>query len=106
MDLRFTPVELSEIRNEVINHLTSLPTAIDSYLEDHILASNHYRIAVGSSPAGFASIHEGKLITQFALDDPYKRYGQPVFALLRRLEEIQSAFVPTCDGFFLAHALD
>jgi GNAT superfamily N-acetyltransferase len=106
MDLRFTPAELSEIRNEVVDHLTSLPAAIDSYLEDHILASKHYRIAVGGAPAGFASVHEGKLITQFALNDRYKRYGQPVFAQLRRLEEVQSALVPTCDGFFLAHALD
>ncbi len=106
MDLRFAPVEFSEIRNEIIDHLTSLPAAIDSYLEDHILASNHYRIAVGGAPAGFASIHKGKLITQFALIDAYKRYGQPVFLQLRRMEEVQSAYVPTCDGFYLAHALD
>jgi GNAT superfamily N-acetyltransferase len=106
MDLRFTPVELSEIRDEVIDHLASLPAAIDSYLEDHILASNHYRIVIGSENAGFASIHEGKLITQFALIDAYKRYGQSLFLQLRRLEEVQSAFVPTFDEFFLAHAID
>jgi len=106
MNLRFAPVELSEIRNEVIDHLASLPAAIDSYLEDHILASNHYRIDVGGENAGFASIHGGNLITQFALGDSLKRFGQPVFLQLRRLEEVQSAFVPTCDGFYLAHALD
>src|SRR5215204_2125467 len=106
MIFRFTPVVFSEIRNEVIKHLASLPTAIDSYLEDHILASNHYRIVVEGENAGFASIHGGNLITQFALSDAFKRYGQPVFLQLRRLEEVQSAFVPTCDGFYLAHALD
>ena len=106
MNLRFAPVELSEIRDEVIDHLASLPAAIDSYLEDHILASNHFRIVIDGENAGFASIHGGKLITQFALSDACKRYGQPVFLQLRRLEEVQSAYVPTCDGFFLAHALD
>src|SRR5829696_3355666 len=106
MNFRFAPVEFSEIRNEVIKHLASLPAAIDSYLEDHILSSNHYRIVVEGENAGFASIHGGNLITQFALSDAFKRYGQPVFFQLRRLEEVQSAFVPTCDGFYLAHALD
>src|SRR6478752_1531303 len=106
MDLRFAPVGLSEIRNEVIKHLVSLPAAIDSYLEDHILASTHYRIAIEHEFAGFASIHKRKLITQFALSDAYKRYGQPVFLQLRRMEEVQSAYVPICDGFYLAHALD
>ena len=35
----------------------ALPSAIDSFLEDHILASNHYRIVVAGETAGFASIH-------------------------------------------------
>jgi RimJ/RimL family protein N-acetyltransferase len=102
----FQPVALDDIRSDIRQHLSSLPAAIDSFLEDHIVASTHYRIVVGEELAGFASIHGGTLITQFALNEPYKHLGQPLFAQLRKLEEVQSAFVPTCDEFYLSHALD
>jgi GNAT superfamily N-acetyltransferase len=106
MDTHFAPVAFSEIREATLQHLRELPSPIDTFLEDHILASNHYRIVVTGEPAGFASIHEERLITQFALAESYRRSGQVLFAELRRMEQVRSAFVPTCDEFFLAHALD
>jgi GNAT superfamily N-acetyltransferase len=106
MNARFAPVTFAEIEAAVRHHLAALPAAIDSYVEDHILASAHYRIVIAGEPAGFASIHEGSLITQFALAEPFRRHGRPLFAQLRRLEQVQAAYVPTCDEFFLAHALD
>jgi hypothetical protein len=106
MDAQFAPVAFAEIEGEVRAHLAALPSAIDSFLEGHILASAHYRIVVDGAAAGFASIHEERLITQFALVEPYRRYGQPIFVRLRKHEQVQAAFVPTCDEFYLAHALD
>ena len=106
MDTHFAPVAFAEIREATRQHLRELPSAIDSFLEDHILASNHYRIVVTGESAGFASIHEERLITQFALTEPYRRYGQALFRELRQMEQVRSAFVATCDEFFLAHALD
>jgi RimJ/RimL family protein N-acetyltransferase len=106
MDIGLSPVPFDDIREDVRRHLVALPGTIDSFLEDHILVSNHYRIVVAGDAAGFASIHKERLITQFALAEPYRRCGQPVFARLRRWEQVQAAFVPTCDPFFLAHALD
>jgi RimJ/RimL family protein N-acetyltransferase len=106
MDFEFSPVPFDEIREDVRRHLAALPGTIDSFLEDHILASSHYRIVIAGEAAGFASIHKERLITQFALAEPYRRCGQPVFARLRRWEQVQAAFVPTCDPYFLAHALD
>ena len=106
METHFAPVAFAEIREATRQHLRVLPSAIDSFLEDHILASNHYRIVVAGETAGFASIHEERLITQFALAEPYRRSGQALFAELRQMEQVRSAFVPTCDEFFLAHALD
>jgi RimJ/RimL family protein N-acetyltransferase len=99
-------VMFAEIREATCQHLAALPSAIDSFLEDHILASNHYRIVVTGEPAGFASIHEERLITQFTLSEPYRQHGQDLYRELRQLEQVRSAFVPTCDQFFLAHALD
>jgi hypothetical protein len=106
MEEHFVPVSLGEIAGAVRHHLGTLPSAIDSFLEEHILASSHYRIVVAGAAAGFTSIHRGSLITQFSLSDPYKRHGQPLFGRVRRLEQVQGALVPTCDEFFLAHALD
>ena len=106
MDTHFAPVAFVEIERAVRDHLAGLPAAIDSFLEDHFRASSHYRIAVAGEAAGFASIHHGNLITQFVLSEPYRRYGQSLFGQLRRREQVQAAFVPTCDEFFLAHALD
>ena len=106
MDTHFTPVAFNEIREATRRHLAALPSAIDSFLEDHILASNHYRIVVAAEPAGFASIHEERLITQFALSEPCRQHGQDLYRELRRMEQVRSAFVPTCDEYFLAHALD
>src|SRR5215216_1386144 len=106
MDTHFAPVAFTEIREATRQHLRALPSAIESFLEDHILASHHYRIVVVGETAGFASIHEEGLITQFALAEPYRRHGQALFRELRLMEQVRSAFVPTCDQFFLAHALD
>lgn len=102
----FLPVSLEDILPGIRQHLASLPAAIDSFLEDHIVASNHYRFVAAGETAGFASINGGNLITQFALSEPYRQHGQTVFTRLRHLEQVQSAFVPTCDEFYLAHALD
>src|SRR5215212_6775324 len=106
METHFAPAAFAEIRDAARQHLRALPSAIDSFLEDHILASNHYRIVVAGETAGFASIHEERLITQFALAEPYRRFGQMLFTELRRMEQVRAAFVPTCDEFYLAHALD
>lgn len=106
MSAAFVPVAFEEVAGAVRRHLASLPTAIDSYLEDHILASQHYRIVVDDQEAGFAAIHGKSMITQFALAEPYRHQGQPLYAHLRRLAQVQQALVPTCDQFYLAHALD
>lgn len=103
---RFEPAAFAEIAEDVRRHLAALPSAIDSFLEDHILASTHYRIVVAGDVAGFASIHGERTITQFILNEPYRHLGQQIFAQVRRLEEVGSALVPTCDELYLAHALD
>jgi RimJ/RimL family protein N-acetyltransferase len=106
MTSSFELSKLSALHNTVTEHLNSLLSPIDSFLEDHILESNHYKIVVNTKEAGFASIHKGGLMTQFVLLPQFRNYGQELFARVKKLEEVQAAFVPTCDEFFLAHALD
>lgn len=106
MDISFEHVTFINVEDAVRGHVSALASPIDSFLENHILGSTHYRIHVSGERVGFASIHGGNLITQFALDDRFKQDGQAIFRQIRHLEQVQAAFVPTCDEFFLSHALD
>ena len=106
MDAHFELVDFGAIEPAVRRHLAELPGTPDSYIEDHLRASVHYRINVAGEAAGFASIHEERLITQFVLSGRCQRYGQTIFRQVRRLEQARSAFVPTFDEYFLSHALD
>jgi RimJ/RimL family protein N-acetyltransferase len=58
------------------------------------------------APAGLASVHKETLVSQFWLDEPYRRYGQEAFQRLRRTEKVREALVSACDDFDLSQALD
>lgn len=106
MTIEFKTVALDEIRSAITAHLMGMPSPIDSFLEGHIAASVHHRILIAGKEAGFTSIHDSSLVTQFVLTDSFKHLGQAVFARVKRLESVTSAFVSTGDEFFLVHALD
>lgn len=106
MHIRFAPIAFAEIEQEIRDHLAALPSKIEDFMEEHIRGSLPLRIEIDGAAAGFASIHNEKLITQFVLREPFRQHGQAVFARLRKMEQITSAFVPTCDEFYLTHALD
>ncbi|MEI7769434.1 MAG: GNAT family N-acetyltransferase [Chloroflexales bacterium] len=106
IDITFTPVPFAEIANALRRDLAGLPSPIDSFLEEHILTSRHYRIEIDGAAAGRCAIHGESLITQFALEVAQRRHGQAAFQRARRLESVQAAFVPTCDELFLSHAID
>lgn len=106
MLVSFARVEFADVEHDIRRHLQSLPRPIDSFLEDHVHDSKHYVIRALGDRAGFASIYSGGLVTQFSLSPAYQHFGQAAFQALRKLENVGAAFVPTCDEFFLAHAID
>lgn len=106
MNIRFERVELPEIKPVLAAHLLALSSPIDSFLEDHLLQSLHYRILADGAGVGWTAIHNQSLITHFSMAASHRHLGQRVFAQVRRLEQVRGAYVPTCDEFFLAHALD
>lgn len=105
MNVRITPTRFEDIRPEVVGHLAALPAAIDSYVEDLVLASTPYRLEIDGADAGFAAVHDGGFVTQFALGDAHKRHGEAMFDRLRHETGARAALVPSCDAVFLAHAL-
>ncbi|CAN5497432.1 hypothetical protein BH10CHL1_BH10CHL1_27540 [soil metagenome] len=106
MKVKFTKSGWPALQLMTSDYLTRLSSPIDSFLEDHIVASTHYGIWLGMEEVGYCSIHQTNLVTQYYLLDQYKSYGQAIFQQIKRLESVQAAFVPTADEFFLAHALD
>ncbi len=106
----FNPTTLSAIADADFDHYrAALSSPIDSFLEDHIVQSQFYAIATQDMPrqsVGWCAIHQQTLLTQFHLLGGARRYGQAIFRQLRERLAFNAAFVPTCDEFFLSHALD
>ncbi len=106
MNVQLEPVLFEEIREEIGAHIAALPSPVDSFYEDHVLLSDHAQVVLGGKYAGLAGIHDESLITYFSLKPGFRVHGEAVFHALRRREQVTSAYIPTCDEFFLVHALD
>jgi len=106
MNWRFTLTTIDQIRATILKRISDFPSVIDGFLVDHIYDSNHYRIFVNDGEAGYFSIHNKSLITQFYLSPEYSGISQHFFFNVRKMENVQFAFVPTCDEYFLSHVLD
>ncbi|MBW8003271.1 MAG: hypothetical protein FVQ80_14850 [Planctomycetes bacterium] len=89
-----------------LEDISSLSSPIDSFLEDHIIESQFYTICHGEVPIGFFAIHNNKLMTQFFITKDFRNIAQKTFKQIKEAYNLKSAFVPTCDEFFLSHAID
>jgi GNAT superfamily N-acetyltransferase len=106
LNIRFESSDFAALHPRISAHIARLPSPIDSFLDAHILEASQYVVLLDGQDCGYVSVHGEKLITQFVLDDPFRQFGQPAFQQARRLESVREAFVPTCDEYFLSHALD
>ncbi len=106
MKIKFIKCSFKDLVGLIGKYIHSLSSPIDSYLEDHIINSDFFLIYVDGKKAGYFAVHKKKLLTQFYMPDKYKKYGQKVFAEMKRVLFVDSAFIPTCDEFFMAHAID
>jgi hypothetical protein len=103
--MRYEPSPYTDI-STFDRYLKALSSPIDSFLEDHILDSCFFRIVDGVEEAGHFAIHRDVLLTQFYLEPSSRAQAQNVFSDILARHSVKSAFVPTCDEFFLSHALD
>lgn len=105
MNNEFLPASMADVPT-LASYKTSLSSPIDSFLEDHITQSAFHRIVIDGEDAGHFAIHEGTLLTQFHLVGRHRRHGTPLLAQIKRDHNAKAAFVPTCDEFFLSHAVE
>ena len=107
MGIKVKAVELSDMKTMLLENIKSHDISwFDSYLESHILKSQHYLIIKDGEGIGYFSIFNKNLLTQFFINNHHRQHGQDAFHRIRRSEEIQHGFVPTNDEFFLSHVLD
>jgi hypothetical protein len=104
-EIQFAPAQMSHVLT-LASYKSSLLSPIDSFLEDHIAQSVFYRIVIEGVDAGHFAIHGSTLLTQFHLVGMHRRRGSPLLAQIKRDFSIRAAFVPTCDEFFLSHAIE
>lgn len=106
MDIKLIECEWEDISNAVENHFVDNNITVDSYWEDHVMNSNHYKIIYEEKLIGFFAIFNSSFLTLFNMNPEYAKYAQSVFARIKKYEQVTSAFVSTCDEFLLSHAVD
>lgn len=96
----------NDIKGSVRTHLANLSSPVDSFYEDHLLTAEFLSIAVDGRPAAVAAIHKQELLVYFTVNPGFRRWGQRLFQDVKQLRTVTSAFVPTCDEFYLSHAYE
>jgi|SaaInlV_130m_DNA_2_1039683.scaffolds.fasta_scaffold25677_1 thymidine kinase len=106
MSIKLTSTRKDRLGNYFDIYLKSLCSPIDSFLEGHILRSKYFNIELDGNVIGYTAIHKKSLLSQFFIIDEHKSISQEVYFQIKRLSEVTKIFVPTCDEFFLSHAIE
>jgi len=106
LNLKINFVSYDKIKDKLLDNIKEHSLYIESFLEDHIIKSNHYEICVNSNQIGYFSIFNNNIITQYYLIKEYRHFSQEIFDKIRRYEDVKKAFVPTSADFFLTNAID
>lgn len=106
MGIIFEKCRFEEIKEKVNRYYTKNHIIVDSFWEDHVLESNHYKILSEGRIIGFFAIYQKQLLTLFNIDTEYIHHSQELFRRVKHYEEVFEAFVPTGDELFLSLALD
>lgn len=106
MSYAYTKCTSTEIQPLVEDYIKTLSSPFDSYLEDHIVASDFYSIKIDTDFIGYFSFNKDFYITQFYLRKEYLKDSQQIFKDVLKQYEIKNALVFTGDELFLSLVLD
>ncbi len=102
----FTPCAFAAIQPAVAARLRQKQVLVESYWEDHVLASHCYQMLDAGQPMGYFAVHGGTMLTLFHVNPGYDALSQALFARAKRYENVSMAQVASGDEFFLCHCLD
>lgn len=106
MSYDFNKCELEELKELIQEHIDSLSSPFDSFLEEHIVESIFFRIDYSGETIGYFAIFKGYLLTQYHIKQPHYSMSQHIFEQILTHHPITSIFVPTCDEFLLSTVID
>ncbi|MDR7856595.1 GNAT family N-acetyltransferase [Tissierella sp.] len=105
-EIEFKLCRWEEIHKIVSDYLRKNNIVVDSFWEDHVLESNHYKMTLCNEIVGYFSIHESSTITLFNVFNHYANQSQELFAKVKKYESVTNAMIVTGDEFFLSHCID
>lgn len=95
-----------DINEMVVDYLKKNQIVVESFWEEHILTSKHYKIMSQKNVAGYFSVYGGSTIMLFNVFSQYGNLSQELFAKVKKYENITKAMVATGDELFLSHCID
>jgi len=106
MEIELPETNYENIKHLIIYNIKSYPTPIDSYYEDHVIESKHYYICIKDKIYGYLSIFDGKLLTQYYIDDKFLALTNTIFEMILKKNMFSEIYVSTSDKKMLTMALD
>ena len=105
-EIKFIPCEWDKIHPLVAEYVIGNNITVDSFWEDHVLKSKHYKMMYQDVMAGYFAIHKGSTIVLFNVFPLYANQAQELFARVKKYESVKNAMVVTGDEFFISHCFD
>ncbi|MDF2890433.1 MAG: GCN5-related N-acetyltransferase [Clostridia bacterium] len=106
MNYSYTQCTIDQMIPWIEQYAKTLSSPFDSYLEDHIAASDFYSIYIDTAAVGYFAFNKDAYMTQFYLKDQYLNHAQPIFKDILQQYKIGHALVFTGDELFLSLVLD
>lgn len=106
MKFKVKEVSFKDIESYLVLSLDQQRSLMDSFLESCILKSRFYKIEYQGEIAGTFAVKDSHLLSHFYVCDKFRRFGQDLFEIARRGEQVTHAYVCSSDEIFLSHALD
>jgi len=95
-----------DIKTLVADYYINNRILVDSFWENHVRDSNHYKITIQNEIIGYFSINSGTILVLFNVMENYRGISQEMFTITKKFESIKEALIPTGDEYFISHAID
>ena len=105
-EILFIPCQWKEIHALVEKDIRTNNVTIESFWEEHVLESTHYKMMFQNEIVGYFAVHKGKTLVLFHVSDTFANQSQKLFAEVKKYENVTNAMVPTGNEFFLSHCID
>ena len=105
-DIDIKKCDFEDIKSLAADYYINNKIIVDSFWENYVRDSNHYKIMYENEIIGYFSINSGTILVLFNVLEKYRNISQELFAIVKKFESVKEALIPTGDEFFISHAVD